>query len=97
MAAAAAAAAEAAAGAAGVGVGGGGGVGVGAAGAVQEQRGADGVARCAFESATRLDSLDVHSMQACLHCGSISTHCGYTNHGYTHCGYTYCGTLTYHG
>ena len=47
----------------GVGVG----VGVGAGGAVQEQQSADGVARCAFESATRLDSLDVHSMQACLH------------------------------
>ena len=31
--------------------------------AAQEQLGAEGVARCAFESATRLDSLDVHSLQ----------------------------------
>ena len=54
------AAAAAAAEAAGVGVG----VGVGVGGAAPEQQGAaDGVARCAFESATRLDSLDVHSMQ----------------------------------
>lgn len=52
-------AAAAAAGAAGGAAGGLAGGGV----AAQEQQGAEGVARCAFESATRLDSLDVHSLQ----------------------------------
>eukprot|EP00908_Phaeocystis_cordata_P002119 Transcript_12266.p1 GENE.Transcript_12266~~Transcript_12266.p1 ORF type:complete len:671 (+),score=156.11 Transcript_12266:3-2015(+) len=34
-----------------------------AAKAAEEKQGADGVARCALDSAARLDSLDVHSMQ----------------------------------
>ena len=50
------------------------GSGVGVGGAAQELHGAEGVARCAFESATRLDSLDVHSLQLEAKLARTTTH-----------------------